>query len=168
MKNSIPTRCQRIALYVASPLYEGLFRSRGRFRLGRVDPLEEGRRLRRVWPNRSTWTPHHTLRDMGVRLFVMEFVRRLAGIDYEMPELGSDDLISSGRLGAQKATEGLGREFFDQISQEGHMIVFHCGTYKFVSRGKQMPYSAAVDLVAELGASHKQPWGREYESITLS
>ncbi|KAI5676911.1 hypothetical protein M9H77_07861 [Catharanthus roseus] len=33
----------RIALYVASPLYEGLFRWRGRFRLGRVDPLEEGR-----------------------------------------------------------------------------------------------------------------------------
>ncbi|KAI5671793.1 hypothetical protein M9H77_12157 [Catharanthus roseus] len=32
-----------IALYVASPPYEGLFRWHGRFRLGRVDPLEEGR-----------------------------------------------------------------------------------------------------------------------------
>ncbi|KAI5677494.1 hypothetical protein M9H77_08444 [Catharanthus roseus] len=28
----------------------------------RVDPLEEGRRPRRVWPNPSTWTPHHALR----------------------------------------------------------------------------------------------------------
>ncbi|KAI5649479.1 hypothetical protein M9H77_35484 [Catharanthus roseus] len=28
----------------------------------RVDPLEEGRRLRRVWLNRSMWTPHHALR----------------------------------------------------------------------------------------------------------
>ncbi|KAI5681549.1 hypothetical protein M9H77_02777 [Catharanthus roseus] len=45
---------QRITLYVASPPYEGLFRWPGRFRLGRVDPLEEGRRPRRVWPNRST------------------------------------------------------------------------------------------------------------------
>ncbi|KAI5653652.1 hypothetical protein M9H77_30839 [Catharanthus roseus] len=51
----------RIALYMASPPYKGLFRWRGRFRLGRVDPLEEGRRLRRVWPNRSMWTPHHAL-----------------------------------------------------------------------------------------------------------
>ncbi|KAI5667408.1 hypothetical protein M9H77_17261 [Catharanthus roseus] len=33
----------RIALYVASPPYEGLFRWNGRFRLGRVDLLEEGR-----------------------------------------------------------------------------------------------------------------------------
>ncbi|KAI5665262.1 hypothetical protein M9H77_24585 [Catharanthus roseus] len=28
----------------------------------RVDPLEEGHRLRRVWPNRATWTLHHALR----------------------------------------------------------------------------------------------------------
>ncbi|KAI5667626.1 hypothetical protein M9H77_17479 [Catharanthus roseus] len=34
---------QRIALYMASLPYEGLFRWRGRFRLKRVDPLEEGR-----------------------------------------------------------------------------------------------------------------------------
>ncbi|KAI5668457.1 hypothetical protein M9H77_18310 [Catharanthus roseus] len=31
----------KIALYVASPPYEGLFRWRGRFRFGRVDPLKE-------------------------------------------------------------------------------------------------------------------------------
>ncbi|KAI5653936.1 hypothetical protein M9H77_31123 [Catharanthus roseus] len=34
---------QRIALYVASPPYEGRFQWRGRFRLERLDPLEEGR-----------------------------------------------------------------------------------------------------------------------------
>ncbi|KAI5657800.1 hypothetical protein M9H77_26593 [Catharanthus roseus] len=37
------TQRQRIALYMAGPPYEGLFRWHGRFRLGRVDPLEEGR-----------------------------------------------------------------------------------------------------------------------------
>ncbi|KAI5653060.1 hypothetical protein M9H77_30247 [Catharanthus roseus] len=46
---------QWIALYVTSLPYEGLFRWRGRFKLGRVDPLEEGRRLRRLWPNRLAW-----------------------------------------------------------------------------------------------------------------
>ncbi|KAI5675935.1 hypothetical protein M9H77_06885 [Catharanthus roseus] len=51
-----------IVLYVSSPPYEGLFRWRGRFRLRSVDPLEDGHRPRRVWPNRSTWTPHHALR----------------------------------------------------------------------------------------------------------
>ncbi|KAI5648136.1 hypothetical protein M9H77_34141 [Catharanthus roseus] len=30
--------------------------------IGRVDPLEEGRRPRKVWTNRSSWTPHHALR----------------------------------------------------------------------------------------------------------
>ncbi|KAI5653296.1 hypothetical protein M9H77_30483 [Catharanthus roseus] len=44
---------QRIALYVASLPYEGLFRWRGRFRLWRVDPLEEGRRPRRISSGRS-------------------------------------------------------------------------------------------------------------------
>ncbi|KAI5677534.1 hypothetical protein M9H77_08484 [Catharanthus roseus] len=38
----------RIALYMASPPYEGLFQWRGRFRLERVDQLEEGCRPRRV------------------------------------------------------------------------------------------------------------------------
>ncbi|KAI5676702.1 hypothetical protein M9H77_07652 [Catharanthus roseus] len=39
---------QMITLNVASPPYEGLFRWRGRFRLGRVDPLEVGHRPRRL------------------------------------------------------------------------------------------------------------------------
>ncbi|KAI5681296.1 hypothetical protein M9H77_02523 [Catharanthus roseus] len=51
---------QRIALYMASPPYKGLFRWHERFRLERVDPLEEGRRPRRVWPNQSTLVPRGT------------------------------------------------------------------------------------------------------------
>ncbi|KAI5654238.1 hypothetical protein M9H77_31425 [Catharanthus roseus] len=104
------TQCrQRILLYVAILPYEGLFRWRGRFRLRRVDPLEEGRRPRRL-----------------------------------------------GTVRAQQATEVLGQEFLDQISPEGHMfmVMFHCGAYKLVPRGTQMPYSASVDLVARLGVSH--------------
>ncbi|KAI5664426.1 hypothetical protein M9H77_23749 [Catharanthus roseus] len=69
-----------------------------------------------------------------------------------------------------QATEVLGQELLNQISPEGHMlicfifprlelscdsrVVSHCGTYNLVPRGTQMPYSAAVDLVAGLGVSH--------------
>ncbi|KAI5682537.1 hypothetical protein M9H77_03765 [Catharanthus roseus] len=44
---------QRIAQYMGSPLYEGIFQWHGRFRLGRVDPLEEGRRLQGICSGRS-------------------------------------------------------------------------------------------------------------------
>ncbi|KAI5675348.1 hypothetical protein M9H77_06298 [Catharanthus roseus] len=87
------TQRQRIALYVASPPYEGLFQCRGRFRLGRMDPLEEGRRPRRVWPNRSTWIPHHAL------------------------QWGST--INSGHTEAQYATEVLGLEFWIHFFSPG-------------------------------------------------
>ncbi|KAI5682847.1 hypothetical protein M9H77_04075 [Catharanthus roseus] len=56
--------------------------------------------------------------------------------------------ISSGWLGAQQAIEVLGQEFLDQISPERQMVVFYCGTYNLVPRGTQIPYSAAIDLVA--------------------
>ncbi|KAI5661986.1 hypothetical protein M9H77_21309 [Catharanthus roseus] len=56
--------------------------------------------------------------------------------------------ISSGWLGAQQATEALGQEFLC-----GSRVVFYCGAYKLVLRGRQMTYSAAVDLVAGLGVS---------------
>ncbi|KAI5667763.1 hypothetical protein M9H77_17616 [Catharanthus roseus] len=142
---------QRIALYVASLPYEGLFRRRRRFRLERVDLLEEGRRPWRVWPNISTWTPYHALRWDGrlvesqegletkigpradfrwkERLFGnRSLIWCLASIDYEMPDLGSDDLVL-----------GSGRCPWSQT------VAF------LVSRGTQIPYSAAVDLVAGLG-----------------
>ncbi|KAI5675514.1 hypothetical protein M9H77_06464 [Catharanthus roseus] len=69
-------------------------------------------------------------------------------------------IISSKRSGAQQATEVLGQEFFDQISLEGHMFMFYLfrlePSVKFLfmlslPKGTQMPYSAAVDLVAQLG-----------------
>ncbi|KAI5658180.1 hypothetical protein M9H77_26973 [Catharanthus roseus] len=130
-------------------------------------------------------------------------------IDYEMPELGFDDLvlgirtlsvephialhvllnlgveaalmcldslrlpscarnphISSGRSGAQQATEVLDQEFWIKSPPGGIClcfifprlepfvkVVFHCGAYKLVPRGTQMLYSATVDLVAGLGSS---------------
>ncbi|KAI5652344.1 hypothetical protein M9H77_29531 [Catharanthus roseus] len=85
--------------------------------------------------------------------------------------------ISSERSGAKQATEVLGQEFLDQISPEGHMfmfylfrlepfveflfmllckllmVVYYFEAYNLVPRGTQIPYSAAVDLVAGLGAS---------------
>ncbi|KAI5677734.1 hypothetical protein M9H77_08684 [Catharanthus roseus] len=84
--------------------------------------------------------------------------------------------ISSGRLGAQQATEVLGQDFWIKSSQKGiclcfifprlepsvkfsfyvvccSRVMFHCGAYKLVPRGTQMRYSVAVDLVAWLGAS---------------
>ncbi|KAI5668254.1 hypothetical protein M9H77_18107 [Catharanthus roseus] len=70
--------------------------------------------------------------------------------------------ISSERSGAQQATEVLGQEFLDQIFPEGHMFMFYLFRLEpsveflfvlLLPRGMQMPYSAAVDLVAELGTS---------------
>ncbi|KAI5677162.1 hypothetical protein M9H77_08112 [Catharanthus roseus] len=56
------------------------------------------------------------------------------------------DLISSGRSGAQQATEVRPGVFGSNLP-EGHI------TYNLVPRGTQMPYSAAVDVVVGLGAS---------------
>ncbi|KAI5653571.1 hypothetical protein M9H77_30758 [Catharanthus roseus] len=56
-----------------------------------------------------------------------------------------------GTVRGPRATEVLGQEFLDQISPEG--VLFYCGAYNLVQRGTQMSYSAAVDLVAGLGAS---------------
>ncbi|KAI5680522.1 hypothetical protein M9H77_01749 [Catharanthus roseus] len=55
----------------------------------RMDPLEEGRRTLRAWPNRY-------LRGHRVMLCVVcnrALVWCLAGIDYDMPKLGSDGLV---------------------------------------------------------------------------
>ncbi|KAI5678416.1 hypothetical protein M9H77_09366 [Catharanthus roseus] len=51
--NDITQHRQRIALYVDSPPYEGHFRWRGRFRLEKMDQLEEGCRSRRIRSRRS-------------------------------------------------------------------------------------------------------------------
>ncbi|KAI5682344.1 hypothetical protein M9H77_03572 [Catharanthus roseus] len=124
---------QRIALYMASPSYEGLFRWHGRFRLGRVDPLKEGRRPQRVWPNRSTWT----CSAVGFG----HLVESQEGLETEIGPKA--DLISSGRSGAQQAAEVLGQEFLDKkICPEGHIAGRHADALL-----------SAVDLVARLRAS---------------
>ncbi|KAI5668255.1 hypothetical protein M9H77_18108 [Catharanthus roseus] len=58
-------------------------------RLGRVHLLEEGCEPRRVWPNRSTWTPHHALRWDGRLVESQEGLETKVG-----PRV---DLINSGR-----------------------------------------------------------------------
>ncbi|KAI5675332.1 hypothetical protein M9H77_06282 [Catharanthus roseus] len=95
---------------------------------------------------------------MGVRLFVIErsYVVWLV-FDYEMPELSSDGLVlgirtlsvephccitCSFKIGHRAACADV--SLFAQTSQLRS---------KPSCRGTQMPYSAAVDLVAGLGAS---------------
>ncbi|KAI5677732.1 hypothetical protein M9H77_08682 [Catharanthus roseus] len=83
-----------------------------------------------------------------------------------LPSCARNPHISSGRSGAQQATEVLGQDFWIKSSQKGIClcfifprlepsvkVMFHCGAYKLVPRGTQMPYPAAIDLVAGLGAS---------------
>ncbi|KAI5650288.1 hypothetical protein M9H77_36293 [Catharanthus roseus] len=81
-----------------------------------------------------------------------------------LPSCAQNPHIPLERSGAPRATEVLGQEFLDQISPEGHIfmfylfrlessVLFYCGAYNLVPRGTQMPHSAAVDLVAGLGAS---------------
>ncbi|KAI5669252.1 hypothetical protein M9H77_19105 [Catharanthus roseus] len=64
----------------------------------RVDPLQVGCITWRVWPNRPGRYPKNLepslASDMGERLLWNgALVWCLAGIDYEMPELDSDDLV---------------------------------------------------------------------------
>ncbi|KAI5654728.1 hypothetical protein M9H77_31915 [Catharanthus roseus] len=101
-----------IPLYVASPPYEGLFRWRGRFRLGRVDPLEEGRRPRRGGPislhgycimlcggfGHLLESQKRLEIEVGPRTDLVALIWCLDGIDYEMMELGSDDFIRGSEL----------------------------------------------------------------------
>ncbi|KAI5671318.1 hypothetical protein M9H77_11682 [Catharanthus roseus] len=109
---------------------------------------------------------------MGVRLFGNRvLVWRLAGIDYEMPKLDSDDLVMGSGLYPWSPTVALHvrlnldfpaaletlmtirdtinrsssrRGVLVRVSPEGH-------TYSLVPRDMQIPYSATVDLVSELG-----------------
>ncbi|KAI5661956.1 hypothetical protein M9H77_21279 [Catharanthus roseus] len=103
---------------------------------------------------------------MGVRLFVIErsYVVWLV-FDYEMPELSSDGLVlgirtlsvephccitCSFKIGHRAALMCLDSLRLPSCARNppvGSSIGF------LVPRGTQMPYSAAVDLVAGLGAS---------------
>ncbi|KAI5652816.1 hypothetical protein M9H77_30003 [Catharanthus roseus] len=83
----------------------------------RMDPLEEGRSTEGVAQSVFTWTSHHALR------WDSHLVESQEGLETEVGP--RTDLISSGRSGAQQATEVLGQEFLDQISPEGHMFMFY-------------------------------------------
>ncbi|KAI5666402.1 hypothetical protein M9H77_16255 [Catharanthus roseus] len=102
-----------------------------------------------------TWTLHHVLR------WDDRLVESQEGLETEVGPRA--DLISSERSGAQHATEVLGPELLDQIFPKGHMFMFYpfrlepSVKFLFMLLCKllitQMSYSAAVDLVAGLGAS---------------
>ncbi|KAI5667429.1 hypothetical protein M9H77_17282 [Catharanthus roseus] len=109
------------------------------------------------------WTSHHALRWDGRLVesqerLETEVCKPEAALMYldslRLPNCSQNLHINSERSRAQQATEVLGQEFLDQISPEGHMVMFHCGAYNLVPRSTQMPYSSAVDLVAWLGASY--------------
>ncbi|KAI5672831.1 hypothetical protein M9H77_13195 [Catharanthus roseus] len=61
-----------------------------------VDPLEEGRSTLRAWPNRYL-RGHRIMFCGGTVTYAVDCNRALvwclAGIDYEMPELGFDGLV---------------------------------------------------------------------------
>ncbi|KAI5680570.1 hypothetical protein M9H77_01797 [Catharanthus roseus] len=127
----------------------------------RVDPLEEGCSTLRAWPNRYLREHHIMLyggtcgcfvieRSYGVWLVSTTRCRNLVPMasfwGSELFALMCLDLLRlpSCARNCHQATEVLGQEFLDQISPEGHIFIL-------VPRGTQMPYSAAIDLVAGLG-----------------
>ncbi|KAI5648764.1 hypothetical protein M9H77_34769 [Catharanthus roseus] len=89
----------RIALYMASPPYEGLFRWRGRFRLEKVDPLKERHSTvegvaQSFYVDTVSCSAVGRPPLLGERLFGKQaLVWCLPGIDYEMPKFDSDDLV---------------------------------------------------------------------------
>ncbi|KAI5653746.1 hypothetical protein M9H77_30933 [Catharanthus roseus] len=87
---------------------------------------------------------------MGVRLFGNQaLVWCLAGVDYEMPELDSDDLKSLRRTHTHRLTERSHSRFsiscfLLRLTQERQK---HDKPLNLVPRYTQVPYSAAVNLV---------------------
>ncbi|KAI5658186.1 hypothetical protein M9H77_26979 [Catharanthus roseus] len=147
----------------------------GRFLTLRVDPLEEGRSTWRVWPNRyyvdiascsTVGRPPCESKEgletkVGLRANLC-----LAGIDYEILELGSDDLILGFGLCLWRPTIALHVHLNSGV--EAALICLDscrlpsCARtphltqdgQRRVLRGTQIPYLAAVDLVVGLGVSH--------------
>ncbi|KAI5659113.1 hypothetical protein M9H77_27906 [Catharanthus roseus] len=88
---------------------------------------------------------------MGERLFGNRaLVWCFAGIDYEMPELGSDDLVLGSGLDPWSPKAAL-------ICLDSLRLPSCTRNPHVVPRGTQIPYSPVVDLVAELGVSHEVP-----------
>ncbi|KAI5653255.1 hypothetical protein M9H77_30442 [Catharanthus roseus] len=91
----------------------------------RVDPLEEGRSTLRAWPNRAV-------------ICNRSLVWCSAGIDYEMPELGSDGLVLRIRTLSVEPPVTL-----HVLLNSGRRSCADIDS----GRGTQISYSAAVDLV---------------------
>ncbi|KAI5668950.1 hypothetical protein M9H77_18803 [Catharanthus roseus] len=90
------------------------------------------------------------MRILGVRLFCNRaLVWCFAAIDYEMPELGSNDLVMGLGLCPWSPTVAL-HVILNLGVEVALMLCFCFGTYRLVPRGTQIPYSVVVDLVAEL------------------
>ncbi|KAI5669548.1 hypothetical protein M9H77_19401 [Catharanthus roseus] len=97
---------------------------------------------------------------MGVRLFCNRaLVWYLASIDYEMPELSSDDLVMGFGLCPWSPTVTL--HVILNLGVEAAVMcldslkLLSCARNPLVVlRRTQIPYSAAIDLVAGLGISH--------------
>ncbi|KAI5658961.1 hypothetical protein M9H77_27754 [Catharanthus roseus] len=109
---------------------------------------------------------------MGVQLFCNRaLVWCLAGIDYEILELGSDDLIKGSELFPWSPTvtlhvllnlgveatlmclDSLRLPIYARNPHLGSSISINSG--HLVPRGTQMPNSITVDLVVGLGISHQ-------------
>ncbi|KAI5650012.1 hypothetical protein M9H77_36017 [Catharanthus roseus] len=134
----------------------------------RVDPLEERRSTLRAWPNRylliwecgcfviersyGVWLVS-TMRCQNLVPMASFWGSRLSALmcldSLRLPSCTRNP--HSRRSQAQQATEVVGQEFLDQISRRGICLSFLDSNRLLVLRGMQIPYSAAVDLVAGLG-----------------
>ncbi|KAI5654448.1 hypothetical protein M9H77_31635 [Catharanthus roseus] len=112
----------------------------------RVDPLEGERSTLRAWPDRAV---------VCNRALVLRFV----GIDYEMLELGSDDLIMGSGLCPSSPTVALhvllnlGVEAVLMCLDLLKLPSFARNPHINSGRDTQIPYSPVVDLVAGLEVS---------------
>ncbi|KAI5664537.1 hypothetical protein M9H77_23860 [Catharanthus roseus] len=104
---------------------------------------------------------------MGVWLFCNRaLVWCLSSIDYEMLELGSDDLVRGFGLCpwspsvALLVLLNLGVEvalmYLDSLRLPNYAQNPHINSRRLVARGTQIPYSATVDLVAGFGVSQRR------------
>ncbi|KAI5677995.1 hypothetical protein M9H77_08945 [Catharanthus roseus] len=68
----------------------------------------------------------------------------------------------------------VGRSPSEELARNGQgpskplKVVYYCEAYNLVPRGTQMPYSAEVDLVAGLGASHRMTLTMDLSFIMYS
>ncbi|KAI5675342.1 hypothetical protein M9H77_06292 [Catharanthus roseus] len=118
----------------------------------------------RVWPNWSTWTLHHALRwdshlvesqegletKVGPRIDLVErlfgnraLVWCLAGIDYEMPELDSDDLILGSGLCPWSPTVAL----YVSLNSDVEVVLMCLDSLRLPSCTRNPHISSSISIV---------------------